>query len=137
MARRLYNGNLTVEDRILARINRSRAAVFVPKDFQDISSYPQVLRALKQLVKDRKIVRFGYGSYAKAKINPFDNRCYPAQDMVSVVRELFDKLGIDWDYSQAVKDYNLGLSMQMPMKNFFVLNTRFNRNLKGAEELYA
>jgi hypothetical protein len=33
--------------------------VFVPKDFAGIASYPQVLRALKELIEDKK--SYGWG----------------------------------------------------------------------------
>jgi hypothetical protein len=137
MARRLYGGRLTVESRILERINRSKAAVFVPNDFRDIASYPQILRALKQLIGDKKIIRFGYGSYAKARMNKFDGNVYPARDWTFLLMELWGKLKIKWDYSAAVKDYNAGRSTQVPVKRLFVVGNRFARKFNGAEKLYA
>ncbi|KAA6316120.1 hypothetical protein EZS27_033524 [termite gut metagenome] len=137
MKKRLYNGKPTVMDRILFKIQRSKKSVFVPADFEGISSYPQILRALKLLIKEKQIIRFGYGSYVKAEINPLNNKVYPVQDMISIVQELFNKLKIDWAYSQAVKDYNEGKSTQVPVNGLLVIKSRFARKLEGANDICA
>ena len=134
--KRLYSGKPTVEDRILTRILRSRNVVFIPADFRDIASYPQVLRALKHLVRKRKTVRFGYGAYARVTVNKFDGKIYPDGDTASNLIRLWKKLGVKWDYSRAVKDYNSGVSTQVPVKRLFVVNDRFSRSINDAKELY-
>ena len=134
--KRLYSGKPTVEDRMLTRILRSKSGVFIPSDFRDIASYPQVLRALKQLVREQKIVRFGYGAYARAIVNKFDGKVYTDGDTASNLIRLWKKLGVKWDYSQAVKDYNSGVSTQVPVKKLFVVNNRFSRSINDAKELY-
>ena len=136
MRRRLYDGKPTVEKRVLTRILRSKNGVFIPADFKDISSYPQVLRALKQLILEQKIIRFGYGAYSRARINRLNGKLYPDGDRASIFIGLLSKLGIKWDYSQFVKDYNSGVSTQVPVKRLFVVKDRFSRKLNGAEDLY-
>ncbi|GHT96081.1 hypothetical protein FACS1894122_14130 [Alphaproteobacteria bacterium] len=137
MKKRLYDGKATVKDRILERIKRSRYSVFIPTDFEDITSYPQLLRALKLLTKEQKIVRFGYGAYAKAEVNPLNNKVYPVRDMLSILQELFKKLKIKWDYSESLQAYNEGKTTQIPVKKLLVIKDRFARKLNGAQELYA
>ena len=134
--KKLYNGRPTVEYRILTRILRSKSGVFIPADFKDIASYPQILRALKQLIEEQKIVRFGYGAYARARINSFNGKLYPDGDNVSNLVGLWNKLNVKWDTSQAVKDYNSGISTQVPVKRLFVVKNRFTRKLNGMEKLY-
>jgi hypothetical protein len=136
MKKRLYNGRPTVEERIFTRISRSKDEVFIPADFKDIASYPQVLRALKQLIKEQKVIRFGYGVYARARINQYDGNLYPDGDIANNLMQLWNKLGVKWDYSQFVKDYNNGVSTQVPIRKLFVVKDRFSRNLNNVEDLY-
>ena len=51
----------SLEYRITARIARKRCAVFVREDFQDLSDYDQVGRALRKIAKEGRLVRLGYG----------------------------------------------------------------------------
>jgi hypothetical protein len=39
-----------------------------------------VLRALKHLIQEQKLIRFRYGAYARARINRFDGKLYPDGD---------------------------------------------------------
>jgi hypothetical protein len=134
---RLYNGKMTVKARVKSRIFASKDKVFIPKDFAQIASYAQVLRALKELIKDKKIVRLGYGLYAKADINPFDGNVYPKADDVTIGKEILRKLKIKWDYSQAVKEYNAFQSTQIPIKNMIVVKGRLRRQIESMRGVYA
>ncbi|GHT50790.1 hypothetical protein AGMMS49982_06770 [Bacteroidia bacterium] len=127
--KRKYGGEFTVKDKILNRIKRSKVNVFIPSDFKGIATYPQVLRALKQLTDSKILIRLGYGAYAKADLNPFNNKIYPVDDNVSTAMELFKKLNVKWDYSKAVKDYNAGISTQVPVRNYIEIKDRFSRKL--------
>ena len=57
----------SLEYKIMARIARKKCAVFVREDFQDLSDYDQVGRALRNIIKTGRLVRLGYGVYAKTK----------------------------------------------------------------------
>ena len=61
--------NKTIETRILARIFRMKSSVLLREDFIDLGGYDQVGRALRQLAQKGKILKIGYGLYAKAKIS--------------------------------------------------------------------
>ena len=134
MTKRLYNGSETVKDKVAAYVKRARSDVFVPGDFVGIASYPQVLRALKQLVREKTIVRFGHGAYARAE--EFNGRAYPVADNPVLLVGLWKKLGIKWELSKAVRDYNSGESTQVPVRGYFVVKGRFSRKFNGAEDLY-
>jgi hypothetical protein len=129
MMKRMYGGEITVKDKILNKIKRSKVNVFIPSDFKGIATYPQVLRALKQLTDSKILIRLGYGVYAKTDLNPFDNQLYPAGNPTYNMRDLLGKLKLKWDYSQAVKDYNAGISTQVPVRNYIVVKDRFSRKL--------
>ena len=56
----------TLETRLLKRIDRKRGDVFLRADFEDLGGYDQVGRALRQLVRDGRLVKVGQGLYARA-----------------------------------------------------------------------
>jgi hypothetical protein len=133
-----YRGKLTVKQQILNKISKSRAKVFVPADFKAIASYPQVLKALRSLVQEEKIIKVGYGLYSKVAINQFTKRPRPKFDPATTARAVFEKLKIAWRYSPAVIMYNKGESTQVPVKNFFVLDKKrkFTRKADYLKETY-
>jgi hypothetical protein len=49
---------------ITLEIERSSAAVFLPREFARLAGEDQVLRALRQLVRQGQLVRLGYGAFA-------------------------------------------------------------------------
>jgi hypothetical protein len=135
MKKKLYKGTPTVKTRVETRIKRSKMNVFIPSDFSDIASYSQILRALKQLIEEKKIMRFGYGTYVKAE--EFRGRMLSDIDYPNILIELFQKLNIRWDFSKAVQDYNNNISTQVPVRRFFVLKDRFTRKFNnGMEDMY-
>jgi Transcriptional regulator, AbiEi antitoxin len=50
----------------MKRIDRKRGDVFLRADFEDLGGYDQVGRALRQLVRDGRLVKVGQGLYARA-----------------------------------------------------------------------
>src|SRR3546814_5582021 len=113
----------SLKQRIAKRISTSRDIVFLPRDFADLGGYSQVLRALRQLCEEGAVVRAGYGIYAKALIDPLTDEPIAADGPSMVMRDAFNKLGIEWDESQAVKDYNAGTSTQIPDRKSTRLNS--------------
>ena len=69
------NANVTVNDmknsplkeKVAKRISRSAKEVFLRSDFDDLSGYDQVGRALNQLVSQGELVRIGQGLYTRAR----------------------------------------------------------------------
>ena len=64
----------TLEGRVAARIIRKKDIVFLRDDFLDLSGYDQVGRALQSLTRKGKLIKIGYGLYAKVKVSSFDRR---------------------------------------------------------------
>src|ERR1035437_1012267 len=57
----------TLRDRIEGRIaRRQREDVFLPREFADLGGEDQVLRAFPKRVRERRLVRLGYGVYGPA-----------------------------------------------------------------------
>lgn len=60
-------GDATLQERIETRIARKRGeVVFLPREFTDLGGEDQVLRALRRLVREGRLVRLGYGVYGRA-----------------------------------------------------------------------
>jgi len=60
----------TLRERIESRIARKRGEyVFLPREFRDLGGEDQVLRALRILVREKRLVRLGYGVYGRAVVS--------------------------------------------------------------------
>ena len=58
---------LSVKERMVRSIALRKSEVVLRGDFESMGSASQVSRALKALIEDGKIIRLGYGIYAKAR----------------------------------------------------------------------
>jgi hypothetical protein len=67
------------------------------------------------LVDTGKLVRVGHGIYAKTRMNRFTGTLLPAAPFESIASEAFRKLGIDVGPGTLARDYNSGVSTQIPM----------------------
>ena len=60
----------TLRERIESRIARKRGEdVFLPQEFRDLGGEDQVLRVLRILVREKHLVRLGYGVYGRAIVS--------------------------------------------------------------------
>jgi hypothetical protein len=60
----------TLRERIEERMARKRGDdVFLPREFRDLGGEDQVLRALRTLVRETRLVRLGYGVYGRAVVS--------------------------------------------------------------------
>ena len=83
----------TIEYRIYARISRKKCSVLLREDFEDLGDYDQVGRALRILIIKGKIIKIGYGLYAKTSISPFSGEILPAKNLpAKIVCFLYSKL---------------------------------------------
>lgn len=106
----------TLLEQVRARVRTSADRVFILKDFADLVKdydYDQVLRALRQLVKEQILAKVGQGIYAKMRLFS-DGKIRLTAPLGNLAREALEKLGIrtfDSLYTQANK---LGLTTQVP-----------------------
>jgi len=123
---------MTLRQRVEARIARRRDDAFLTREFLDLGGERQVLRALRELVEEGKLIRLGYGAYARAEISPLTNQPMLAGDGFGAVsREVLDKLKVRWEPTTAERDYNEGRSTQVPMTPRVRLRGgRFSRKLR-------
>ncbi|HXZ02694.1 MAG TPA: hypothetical protein VEI03_22070 [Stellaceae bacterium] len=121
----------TLEQRIKTRIDRKGDAVFLTREFTDLGGERQVLRALRKLVDGGKLIRLGYGVYARAEISPLTKEPMLAADGFGpAARQALTKLGVRWEPSAAERAYNEGRSTQIPVKPMVRLRGRFARKLR-------
>jgi hypothetical protein len=123
---------LTLRQRIAARIAKRRDDAFLTREFLDLGGERQVLRALRELTQEGKLIRLGYGAYGRAEISPITNQPMLAGDGFGPVsRQVLDKLKVPWEPTTAERDYNEGRSTQVPrMPRVRLRRSRFSRKLR-------
>ena len=121
----------SLRERIKTRIARSRANVFLTREFSDLGGEDQVLRALRQLMQGGQLVRLGYGVYGRAELSPLSGRpmLVASDGFVGAAREALTKLGVAWEPSTWERAYNEGRSTQVPVNAVVRIKGRFARRL--------
>ena len=129
----------TLRERIETRIARKRGEdVFLPREFRDLGGEDQVLRVLRILVREKRLVRLGYGVYGRAIVSRLsgDPILYSQSGFVGAARQALTKLGVKWEPSDAERDYNEGRSTQIPVNPVVRIKGRFSRRIRdGKQEL--
>lgn len=91
-----------------------------------------MLRALRELTEQGKLIRLGYGAYGRAEISPLTSKPMLAGDGFGIVaRRVLDKLKVRWEPTEAERNYNKGRSTQVPMTpRVRLCGSRFSRKLR-------
>jgi Family of unknown function (DUF6088) len=118
-----------LESKILARIVRKKETVFLRNDFLDLAGYDQIGRALKHLTDTGKLVRIGYGLFAKAKISSLTGETIPTSSLPLLAKEALQRLGVTIMPSKAETEYNEGRSTQIPTGRLIGVANRINRKI--------
>jgi hypothetical protein len=128
----------TLRQRIEARIAKRRDDAFLTREFRDLGGPRQVLRALRQLTEQGKLIRLGYGVYARAMRSRLSGEpiLYNPDGFEGAARQALTKLGVKWEPTQAQRTYNEGRSTQVPINPAVRIKGRFSRHLRsGSTEL--
>jgi hypothetical protein len=130
---------LTLRAKIEIRIARKRADdVFLPREFRDLGGEDQVLRVLRGLVRENRLVRLGYGVYGRAVVSRLSGEpiLYSRNGFLGAARQALTKLGVTWEPAAAEQAYNEGRSTQVPVNPVVRVKGRFSRRLSdGSQEL--
>lgn len=128
----------TLLDRVETRIARKRDDVFLTREFDDLGGEDQVLRALRTLVRENRLVRLGYGVYGRATVSRLSGKpiLYSQGGFIGAARQALTKLGVAWEPTEAERAYNEGRSTQVPVNPVVRVKGRFSRRLRdGNTEL--
>ncbi len=118
-----------LESRVWARIVRKKSKVFIREDFADLGGYDQTGRALLKLVRQNKLIRLGYGIYAKASVSRLTGEVIPAAPLPVLAKEALQRLGIKIFPTKAEQDYQQGRSTQVPTGRLIGTRSRINRKI--------
>lgn len=129
----------TLRQKIEERIARKKGEdVFLPREFTDLGGEDQVLRALRELVRAKRLVRLGYGVYGRAVVSRLSGEAllFSANGFSGAARQALTKLGVAWEPTEAERAYNEGRSTQVPVNPVVRVKGRFSRRLRdGRTEL--
>jgi hypothetical protein len=128
----------TLRERVEGRIARKGDDVFLTREFADLGGEDQVLRALRALVRDGRLVRLGYGVYGRAIVSRLSGKpmLYSSNGFAGAARQALTKLGVKWEPTEAERAYNEGRSTQIPVNPVVRVKGRFSRRLRdGNTEL--
>ena len=130
---------MTLREKIEARIARKTGDdVFLTREFRSLGGEDQVVRALRSLVRDGRLVHLGYGVYGRAIPSRLSGRpmLYSANGFIGAARQALDKLGVQWEPTESEQAYNEGRSTQVPVNPVVKVKGRFRRRLRyGKSEL--
>lgn len=120
----------SLKSKVKYRISRSKGAVFTPRDFFDLSDRDQVGRALRQLVSDETLIKFGHGLYAKAKRSSLTGKLIPVKPLPELATEaLSEKLKVKVVPAKNLERYNSGQITQVPTGRVIAVKGRVSRKM--------
>ncbi len=114
---------------MLLRISLKKEGVFLHADFKDLGGYDQVGRELRRLAREGKVIKIGYGLYAKAEVSPLNGKIIPQKNLPQLATEALERLGVETGASTMEKDYNAGKSTQVPTGRLIAVKGRIVRKI--------
>ena len=123
---------LTLREKVEARIAERRDDAFLTREFSDLSGEDQVLRTLRGLVREGRLVRLGYGVYGRAEQSRLSGQPILAAPggFMAAARQALDKLGVRYEATEFQQAYNEGRSTQVPVNPALRVKGRFARRLR-------
>lgn len=115
---------LCIKDRMIRSIALRRGEVVLRADFERMGSASQISRALRQVVSAGKLVRLGYGVYARAEPSVLSGRPIPRQPLESLASEALQRLNVGAVPGRAGRNYASGSTGQIPMRATFSTGRR-------------
>ena len=123
----------TLRQKIEKRIARRKGEdVFLTREFKKLGGEDQVLRVLRALVREGRLVRLGYGVYGRATHSRLSGKpmLNSPHGFSGAARQALDKLGVEWEPTAAERGYNEGRSTQVPVNPVVRVKGRFSRHLR-------
>ena len=98
-------------------------------DFRDLGGYDQVGRALKRLTAGDRLVRIGYGLYARSISAPISGTTIPALPLPMLAAEALTRLKVQAVPSTFDQRHNEGASTQVPTGRVIAVKRRISRKI--------
>ncbi len=118
----------TLTTRVMKRIERKRGDVYLRSDFKDLGGYDQIGRVLRELVRQGRLLKLGYGIYSKAVKTPFSDNPVPPKGLTTL-KEALKRLGVEVTATRLEEDYNAGRTTQVPTGRVVAVRGRVCRKL--------
>ena len=128
----------SIEYKALKRLKKIRGTVVLREDFEDLGSYRQISRIFKALIDTNKLLKIGAGTYAKTSVS--DTFDMPVLNVTfrQLCKEALTRKGVEWEPGTAEREYNEGLSTQVPARTVIRLKSRYRGQLTyGKQKLIA
>lgn len=109
----------TIKQRMIRSITLSKGEVFMRADFKSMGSESRISRALRELTEEGRLVRLGYGVYAKAQPSVISGRPVPRVSVPELVQEALIKMGVEPKLGRAQAAYAEGRTNQVPVHTAF------------------
>jgi hypothetical protein len=128
----------SLQTKIESRIAESREYVFLTREFTDLSGRRQVLRALRKVVAEGRLVRLGCGVYGLATASEIPDRptLFHPHGFIGAARTALTKLGVEWEPTEGEVAFKEGRTTEVPPVAAVRIRGRFSRRLSfGQTEL--
>ncbi len=119
----------SLEERLERRLGRKRGDVFLRADFGDLGGYDQVGRALLGLVRKGRLIKGGYGMYARARPSVIDGKPTLNKGLRELAAEALGRLGIETVPTRMEQAYNEGKTTQVPTGRVVGVRGRVRRKI--------
>ena len=114
----------------IQRIEQLPGDIVLRSDVSDIADPRQISRALKRLVQSGRLVKLGYGVYAKLARSEITQTTYLKEGVLPTLRAALTRLNVRWEPSTEELDYQTGQSTQIPANPLTKIKDRFRRQLR-------
>ncbi len=111
--------SVTIKDRMIRSVSMRRSEIVLRSDFERMGSQSQISRVLVDFVREGRLVRIGYGVFAKARRSSLSGKPVPRQPLEVLVAEALRRLNIEASVGQPEQEYASGKSTQVPILTTF------------------
>jgi predicted transcriptional regulator of viral defense system len=121
---------MKIEESVVSAVKRSKSDIILRSEVAEMGSASQISKALKSLQVKGILVRIGMGVYARTRKSSVTGAIIPAGSLETLATETLKKMGISVSAGRAAREYNSGMTTQLP--GSFVANTgkrRISRKL--------
>ena len=103
--------------------------MFLRRDFKDLGGYDQVGRGLRNLAAKGRLVRIGYGVYARAVLSPVSGKGIPSEPLPALAAKALARLDVEIAPSSFAQACNDGATTQVPTGRVIAVKGRFSRKI--------